>query len=61
MLPEDMLEGLIGGLTALYVSAWGSGDVPEDEYLSPEEFSQMIFARMTVKLQDYKIRRATMQ
>lgn len=62
LLPEDMLEGLLGGLAAVYISAWGADEEgSSDDHLTPEEFCQLIANKVMARLANYSVKEAIVQ
>jgi hypothetical protein len=61
--PSDLVEGLVGGLTGLYVSVWGQDKEGADpDHLTPEEFCELISARVLARLlSGHEIKAATVQ
>lgn len=58
--PQDMMEGLIGGLAAIYVSAWGDVEDDVDDF-TPEEFCQLVASKLLARLASYEVEESTLQ
>jgi hypothetical protein len=58
---KDMLEGMVGGLAAVWAATWGDSDEDEDDYLTHEEFAQLIANRIFSRLENYNVRSDILQ
>lgn len=58
---KDMLEGMVGGLAAVWAATWGDSDEDEEDYLTHEEFAQLIANRIFSRLENYHVRSDILQ
>jgi len=62
--PQDMFEGLLGGLAAFYINVWaqpGGTPDPLDDDLTPEEFCQLVVNKLLSRLSGYEVKQSTVQ
>lgn len=66
--PQEMFDGLINGLSALYINVWGQEQrvrpplaEESDDDLTPEQFCQLVVKKILARLTGWKVEQSTVQ